>query len=505
MQVLRNCALSMSQAIHIEEIWTRSIRPTIQQDKTLSIDDHHHEPTIVEEEEPPATYTELQRNQLNSASSQLAEEQRHGIITTSAPPPSRIQRFKKWLRNPLSKIVVLYVVIILLLSVISVLISGGGLNGILPEKQKRDVWKDAVNQIINALVTLTCIYQHPWRFRHLVLLCRWKPTGIRLLREAYCRNGASKPHERAHMAVLITLIHLNYFAQYAICVCAWKQKRNEAITKPLLFSILVAVTSGLSALLYSICSPLGRAYDSAEEEPEAMVRRRKVTFSLRKRSGSGAVETRPEWIGGVFDVTEDAAEVCLSFLCTSCVFGWNLERVGFGGMYCQTVTFLLFCLAPLLVLNLAAINIDDHAVTLLFFVISVLLSWLGLLYGGVWRIRVRDRFNLPSYSFCFGRPDAVDCLLWLCCCCCCSLSQEVRTFDFYDAVVREGSLSRNGVFGNGHPPCSSMLCELDACRSSVDLSLGGHSRGGSGAVDGVVGATDGHMRPPISPRIQREI
>ena len=103
-------------------------------------------------------------------------------------------------------------------------------------------------------------------------------------------------------------------------------------------------------------------------------------------------------------------------------------------MYVHILTFLLFCLAPFWIFNMAAVNIDNETVREALGITGIILCALGLLlYGGFWRIQMRKRFNLLAYTFCCGEPAVSDCTLWLCCCWC-SLAQEVRTGNSYDIV-----------------------------------------------------------------------
>jgi Cys-rich protein (TIGR01571 family) len=64
---------------------------------------------------------------------------------------------------------------------------------------------------------------------------------------------------------------------------------------------------------------------------------------------------------------------------------------------------------------------------------GIVLCIFGLLYGGFWRIRMRQRYNLPSKTWCCGQPNMTDCTQWLFCSCC-SLCQEVRTAEAFDVI-----------------------------------------------------------------------
>lgn len=55
----------------------------------------------------------------------------------------------------------------------------------------------------------------------------------------------------------------------------------------------------------------------------------------------------------------------------------------------------------------------------------------SLLYGGFWRIKIRERYKLPAHPWCCNQPKTSDCFQWLFCSFC-SLCQEVRTAEAYD-------------------------------------------------------------------------
>lgn len=231
------------------------------------------------------------------------------------------------------------------------------------------------------------------------------------------------------MMVVVLLLHLNCFAQYALCGLNLGFRRSERPPVGVGICVSVAIASPAVAGLYTILSPLGKEYGDEENQMD-----RKVSLERRYSFASrGDDESDLEWRGGVLDIWEDIKVSYLSLLCTFCVFGWNMERVGFGNMYVHIATFVLFCLAPFFIFNLAAINIDNEVVREGLGYMGIVLCVFGLLYGGFWRIQMRKRFKLPGYSFCFGRPAVADCTLWLFCCWC-SLAQEVRTANAYEIV-----------------------------------------------------------------------
>ncbi|KAG2305918.1 hypothetical protein Bca4012_085471 [Brassica carinata] len=354
---------------------------------------------------------------------------------------------KEWIRNPINMALFLWILVVAVSGAILFMVMTGMLNHALPKKSDRDAWFEVNNQILNGLFTLMCLYQHPKRFYHLVLLCRWEHGDIAKLRNVYCKNGSYKPHEWMHMMVVVLLLHLNCFAQYALCGLNVGYRRSERPPIGVAVCISVAIGAPAAAGLYTMLSPLGKDYDDSEEEDEENQLQKQEEGSVNRRvslerrysfasSGNANVMvpvSDPQWSGGVLDIWDDISLAYLSLFCTFCVFGWNMERVGFGNMYVHIATFILFCLAPFFIFNLAAVNIDNEMVREALGVSGILLCVFGLLYGGFWRIQMRKRFKLPSYKFCFGNAAVADCTLWLFCCWC-SLAQEVRTADSYEIV-----------------------------------------------------------------------
>lgn len=350
---------------------------------------------------------------------------------------------KEWIRNPFNMALLVWITCVSVSGFILFLLMTGMLNSVIPRKSERNVWYEINNQILNALSTLMCLYTHPKLFYHLVLLCRWKPDDISRLRKMYCKNGTYKPKEWTHIMVVVILLHLNCFAQYALCGLNLGYKRSK---RPAMgVGICVAFGIGATAMAgaYYIVSPLGKEYDCQIDE-EAQVNGNDGTNQLRLKTlerkfsfASGdeqkIVENQPKWQGGVLDFWDDISLAYLSLFCSFCVFGWNMERLGFGNMYVHIATFLLFCLAPFWIFNLAAVNIENEVVREALGVTGIILCVFGLLYGGFWRIQMRRRFNLPPNNFCCGKPAITDCAQWFFCCWC-TLAQEVRTGNFYDIV-----------------------------------------------------------------------
>ncbi|GMP30405.1 hypothetical protein CsSME_00005086 [Camellia sinensis var. sinensis] len=82
-----------------------------------------------------------------------------------------------------------------------------------------------------------------------------------------------------------------------------------------------------------------------------------------------------------------------------------MERLEFGNMYVHIATFLLFCMAPFWIFNLAAVNINNES--------------------------VREALGVTGIFL-----YVADFTLWLFCCWC-SLADEVRTANSYDIVEQK--------------------------------------------------------------------
>ncbi|KAL9332658.1 hypothetical protein ACSQ67_002268 [Phaseolus vulgaris] len=389
----------------------------------------------------------------------------------------------EWIRSPVNMALFVWITCVAMSGAILFLVMTGMLNGVLPRKSQRNAWFEINNQILNALFTLMCLYQHPKRFYHLVLLIRWRPNDISRLRKLYCKNGTYKPHEWTHMMVVVILLHVNCFAQYALCGLNLGYTRSERPAIGVGICVSFAIAAPAVAGLYTILSPLGKDYEcDSDEEVQVQITgsqrqeqlreklcENKYSFASKDQRG---VENRPKWSGGILDIWNDISLAYLSLFCTFCVFGWNTERHGFGNMYVHIATFMLFCMAPFWIFILASVNIDDEDVRQALGAVGIILCFLGLLYGGFWRIQMRKRFNLPAYDFCFGNPSASDCTLWLFCSWC-SLAQEARTGNNYDLVVDK--FSRKQTDTRNLPSVSPLAREDVVSTKSDTSSLGGNS------------------------------
>lgn len=369
-----------------------------------------------------------------------------------------------WLRNPKNLALLLWGLAVAVSGAILFMVMVGMLNGALPRKKDRDAWFEVNNQILNALFTLMCLYLHPSRFYHSFLLYRWEPRDVIKMRNIYSKNGTRKLHEWFHMTVVVLLLHLNCLAQYALCGLNWGYKRSERPAIGVGVCLSFAIGCSAAAGIYTILSPLGREFEAVDEDEytklaasvadnleqgggdAANVALRNETslydirfmkfrllekrMSFAQWDGGKEVE-HPVWKGGLWDWRMVPGISVLSTLCCVCVFGWNMDRLGFGNRYVHIVTFILLLSAPYWIFTLAAVNIDNYFVRHGIGGAGVALCVFGLLYGGFWRIKMRETFNLPASTWCFRNPRLTDCTQWLFCSIC-SLCQEVRTAESYD-------------------------------------------------------------------------
>ncbi|KAG8089289.1 hypothetical protein GUJ93_ZPchr0011g27418 [Zizania palustris] len=345
------------------------------------------------------------------------------------------------------------------------LLMTGALNSAVPDAARRRRWTEVANQMLNALFTIMCVYQHPKLCHHLALLLRWRAADVAELRALYCKNGAAGlQRERLHVAVVVLLLHATCFAQYAYCALFWFFRTDTRPDWAVNLCMALGLGAPFVAGLYIIYGPLGRKIvliPASSDEEAAVVPVEEVNTTVQcDNNNTGVVVAKPEWAGGLFDLGDDPTVAALSLSCTLCVFGWNMERLGLGNMYVHVFTFAFLCAAPVLVFTVAALNIHDASLGFVVGAMGTLLSVLGLMYGGFWRVQMRRRYGLPAdrWSLCGGRAAvAADYGKWLCCPAC-ALAQEVRTANLYDVEDEMSS----------EPAAAMAPLEREACVVAVD-------------------------------------
>ncbi|XP_078445566.1 uncharacterized protein LOC144714658 [Wolffia australiana] len=357
--------------------------------------------------------------------------------------PALLNYVKRWLRNPLNIALLIWVMAVCISFLFMGMISIGLMNGVIKESSRRKEWVEACNQIMNALFTIMCVYQYPKLLHHLILAVRWKSDDATALRMVYSKKGQARPRERLHIALVIGLLHMTCVAQFTLCGLFWAYDRSSRPDLLVNACLAVGILAPIAAAVYTLYGPLSRKIESGLERETTETEMETGCSRKDKR----VIITRPEWVGGLLDCSDDLTVGYLSFFCTFCVFGWNMERLGFGNMYVHILTFIFLVLTPLWVFSVTGLHIDDHGVKEAVGVIGVLLCFLGLLYGAFWRIQMRKKFKLPGNFFFWGYPNIADALQWLFCWSC-ALAQEVRTGNFYD--VEEGRFyGKNQLFFDG--------------------------------------------------------
>ncbi|URE10653.1 hypothetical protein MUK42_03791 [Musa troglodytarum] len=352
---------------------------------------------------------------------------------------------RDWMRNPMNIALLIWLICVGVSATMLGLLLLGLLNDAFPTKSLRNHWIEINNQVLNALFTLMSVYQHPTLFHQLVMLCRWSSEDVTELRKVYCKDGGYRPHEWAHMAVVLLLLHATCFAQYILCGLYWAYARRQRPESLEDFFFGLGLAAPVFAALYTVYSPLGSESNSISMSDEESQCRKHGPKMYDQRSAV----SEPKWVGGLFD------------------------RLGFGNMYVHTVTFLLLCAAPFWIFNIASLNIHDYVIGDVVGIAGVVLCAFGLLYGGYWRIQMRRRFKLPGDRFCLGSASLTDYVKWMLCWSC-SLAQEVRTGSFYE--VEDDSLF------------SKHQCEGETQNSE------------GGCEDAAVPGEE--MTPPIPPLIQ---
>ncbi|XP_040379883.1 uncharacterized protein LOC107304183 [Oryza brachyantha] len=429
-------------------------------------------------------------------------------------PASMARACGRWLRHPAHLALLAWALCVAASGSMLGLLLLGALDGAFPRKSARGRWIEVNNQVLNALFTLMSIYQHPALFHHAVMLLRWRPEDGERLGRAYCRKGAGDGARgaRLHVSVVVVLLHVTCFAQYAMCGLYWGYSRKARPDAAETSLAVIGVATPAVAGLYMYFSPLGRKPRTTTTTTTTRVRQEPDDDVLSAAADAGvvvvAVGGSAEWAGGLLDVGDDTAACWLSCLCTFCVFGWNMERLGLGNMHVHAAMFALFCFAPLWVLNIAAMNIRDEAVGDAVGAAGVALCALGLLYGGFWRARMRRRFGLPEHTAgdawrCCCRPSLADYLRWMFCWGC-ALAQEVRTANalLLDAKVAGGAGSGSG--GSGGSRVDAAL-QLQPLPPENGVKLASHHGAAVAPVNGVgVGVTGGDESPLLQRQQGRE-
>ncbi|KAL9685489.1 hypothetical protein QQ045_022939 [Rhodiola kirilowii] len=383
---------------------------------------------------------------------------------------------KKWFEEPLNVALFVWLCVVAVCAIAFFLSLTGTLDKVLRKQSFIDLSFEVPNQILNALFTLLCIYMHPKRFYHLFLLCRWRPEDVTILRKEYCKDGSRKHNERTNMIIVVVLLHVNCFAQYALCGLNMGLKKSDRPVPVLATCLVVSVAAPITAVIYMNQSSLGQDHEQvlpADVEAQSDQKGHKIernSVSVSKKELKTVEEKKPKWVGSLANICEDKSAASLSFFCCFCVFGWNMERLGLGNMYVHITTFLLICTSPVWIFYLASARIENEAFSRGMQLLGVLLSLLGLLHGGIWRIKMRKKYNLPPDDVCCAKPALADCAKWLFCCWC-SLAQELRTANYYDTVEDTISFPKAEVAVGSNTEADRTSPAKDAAKTGSEIAM----------------------------------
>ncbi|KAL6640581.1 hypothetical protein ACP70R_021704 [Stipagrostis hirtigluma subsp. patula] len=98
-------------------------------------------------------------------------------------------RCAAWARRPANAALLVWLAFVAAGVAFVFLLMTGALNSAVPDAARRRRWTEVANQVLNALFTVMCVYQHPQLCHHLVLLLRWRAADAAELRAAYCKNA----------------------------------------------------------------------------------------------------------------------------------------------------------------------------------------------------------------------------------------------------------------------------------------------------------------------------
>lgn len=338
---------------------------------------------------------------------------------------------KEWISNPLNMALTFWCILCIVPSIIILVMESGALDSAIPDEFVREEWVEVSNQVLNALFVLMCLVWHPVFCRLSFMLYRWTLEDVQQLRSEYCRGKLRKPHEWWHISVIVFWFHMTCFATYSLAAVYWIYNRWDRPTLAVLVTVSVSFGSPIIAFTYNIFSPLGRDFyleTEGDMEPGGPdLKESKSGFYLSQK-----VVPYPQWRGGV--LTACCQKPRLAIITAAlpfCVFGLNMERLGFGQRWVQAASFILIVIGPCLVFEVSAHTVVFYSFQQTLILGGILLALLGLLYGAYWRSQMRKKFRLPASRWCLGSAALTDAAIWLFCCWC-AICQEVRTAEYYD-------------------------------------------------------------------------
>ncbi|BAT15540.1 Os12g0109633 [Oryza sativa Japonica Group] len=218
-----------------------------------------------------------------------------------------------WAKHPMNAALLVWLAFVAGGVAFVFLLMTGALNSAVPDASRRRRWTEVANQMLNALFTIMCVYQHPKLCHHLALLLRWRAADVAELRALYCKNGAAGlRRERLHVAVVVLLLHATCFAQYGYCALFWFFGRDNRPDLAVNLCMALGLGFPIVAALYMVYGPLGRkivlipASTDDENVKSQVDEANAIAVTAQCDSNRNrAVVAKPEWAGGLFDVGDD--------------------------------------------------------------------------------------------------------------------------------------------------------------------------------------------------------
>ena len=225
---------------------------------------------------------------------------------------------------------------------------------------------------------------------------------------------------------------LTCWATYAFAIVFWVYPPGSRPTSLVVVTTIVSFAAPAFAFLHLLLSPLGKDYDIVREGESNRVRmyqRNPSFFAAHDRVRDAS------WAGPALPgCCADRRVACLSCLCPFCMFGYNMERLGFGHRATHAAMCAIVLVGPVLVFALCAFIIQFYTSKLIVYYMGFAVAVIGLAYGGAWRVKMRETYKLPGSRWVCGSTRLTDVCLWVWCPWC-ALCQEVRTTEQYQVSV----------------------------------------------------------------------
>jgi Protein of unknown function (DUF2985) len=134
----------------------------------------------------------------------------------------------------------------------------GALNKAFPTKSLRKWWIERNNQVLNGIFTLMSLFEHLELFHHLFLRFRWISEDVIELRKTYFNNGMNRPHEWAHITMVVVFFHVTCFSQDALCGIYWGYNSKTWPDFWENFFFVLGIAAQVFVVLYMVFNPLER-------------------------------------------------------------------------------------------------------------------------------------------------------------------------------------------------------------------------------------------------------